>query len=247
MESDATNDRKGVLMAFSAAAAISLALHLLQPWGRFALYPFAMLATWAHEMGHGLTAELMGGEFLHLHLFQNLGGVAYHAGVPSLLRPVVAMGGLLGPALLGGAVIALSARSTGWARAVMVALAVAVAASWILWVRNLFGFFAVGGMTALLGAIALKGKPWLQEGVVQLCGIQLCLGGLGDFDYMFSKGFERGGQWHASDTQTMADVWLLPYWVWGGLIAGASVLIMLFAVYAAWLRPLREPVGGAGP
>ena len=82
---------------------------------------------------------------------------------------------------------------------------------------------------------------------MQLCGIQLCMGGLGDFDYMFSKGFQRGGEWHASDTQTMAEVWLLPYWVWGGLIAAASVLIMVCAFYVAWIRPLREPRVGSPP
>ena len=43
-----------------------LAWHL--PYGRQLLYPLTLLATYAHELGHGLTAVLMGFEFEQLYL-----------------------------------------------------------------------------------------------------------------------------------------------------------------------------------
>ena len=144
------NDRKTVFVAFWVAVIISIALNSVQPWGRYALYPFAMLSTWAHEMGHGLTALLTGGSFSHLHLYKNLGGTAYcGAGYP-FLQPLVSMGGLLGPSILGGIIISHSARSTFRSQLILVLLALVMVLSWIIWVRNFFGFFVAGGLSAFL-------------------------------------------------------------------------------------------------
>ncbi|XDE62872.1 M50 family metallopeptidase [Arthrospira platensis BEA 1257B] len=49
-------------------------------WGNYVLYPFSILATWFHEMGHGLTAILLGGNFHKLLLFPNGSGLAYNSG-----------------------------------------------------------------------------------------------------------------------------------------------------------------------
>lgn len=234
-------ERKRLRSYFLGAAALSLVLHLIQPWGRYALYPFALLSTWAHEMGHGLAALLLGGRFDHLELRPDLGGTAYHS-IGGLARPLVAMAGLLGPALAGGAIIALGSRSERTARRALLGLAVVALLSTVVWVRPLvsFGFVAmlvVGGL--LLGA-ALSKKPALELFLVQLVGIQLCLGSLADFDYMFSAGFVREGQPMQSDTATMAEHWLLPYWVWGALVAGLSLLILAGAFWVAWIRPERR-------
>ena len=35
-----------------------LALQGLVPYGGYLLYPFTLLSTWVHEMGHGVTALL---------------------------------------------------------------------------------------------------------------------------------------------------------------------------------------------
>lgn len=38
-------------------------------WGSVLLFPFTLLATWFHEMGHGLAAIMLGGEFDRLVIF----------------------------------------------------------------------------------------------------------------------------------------------------------------------------------
>ena len=43
----------GVLVVFAPAL----------PFGNYLIYPFMILATWFHEMGHGLTALAFGYEF----------------------------------------------------------------------------------------------------------------------------------------------------------------------------------------
>ena len=80
-----TDEQKRLALLFLAAAGASLALYLI-PYGRYVLYPFALLATWAHEMGHGLTALVCGGVFDKLVLYSNLGGTAYSAS-PCLALP----------------------------------------------------------------------------------------------------------------------------------------------------------------
>ncbi len=227
------------LMAFFwIAAAVSVILPRI-PYGRHVLYPFALLGTWAHEMGHGLMAIVAGGTFNRLLIFQNLGGTAYSSGVGSLGRAFVAAGGLLGPAIAGGIIIILGSREST-ARWVLGGLAIILAVSIVLFVRNAFGWFSLGLIAALLAPLAFYGPDIVKIFVAQLIGIQFCLASWGTLDYMFTKDFVRDGQVIDSDTQEIAEVLLLPYWFWGGLIAATSLAIMGSAFYVAWVLPYRS-------
>ncbi|MBX3467884.1 MAG: M50 family metallopeptidase [Planctomycetes bacterium] len=230
--------RARLAATFWGAAALSIVLAVV-PYGRYALYPFALLATWAHEMGHGLAALLVGGAFEHLELYPDLGGVAFSRHAGGLRGPIVSAGGLLGPALLGGLIIVLGSRQAT-ARRVLLVLGLALAGSLALWVRNLFGAVAVGALAAGLLAAARWGGETPRLVVTQFIGIQLCLGSLASFDYMFTRGFERGGKTMASDTQAIAEVLILPYWFWGALIAALSLAILAASFWAAWIKPARK-------
>lgn len=244
---DGEGARGRLAAAFWAAVAISLLANFV-PFGRYLLYPFALLATWAHEMGHGLTAIVMGGSFEKLELYQDLGGVAFHSGrLGRIGSALVSAGGLLGPALAGGAVVVLGSRPR-MAPAVTGALGAALLLS-LLWVRNPFGVAAVLALGLGAAGLALKGGEVPRLVVTQLVGIQLCLGSLSDFDYMFTRSFQRDGATMTSDTQHMAEQLWLPYWVWGALIALLSLTILAAAFYLAWVRGRRQgpPPGKLDP
>lgn len=236
----AKSGRDRLMSAFLLAALVSIALHFIQPWGRYALYPFALLATWAHEMGHGLAAIVLGGSFSRLELYSDLGGVAFHTAGGFFARPLVSMAGLLGPAVAGGGVIVLGARSERVARSVITVLALAVAISVIIWIRGIFGIVAMSLIAVVLGLLAARGGEMVKLFTTQFIGIQFCLGSLSDFDYMFTPGFTRDGHAMVSDTGAIAQSWLLPYWFWGGLVAALSILILVTAFYRAWVRPYRS-------
>jgi hypothetical protein len=223
---------------FWAAAVVSLILPRL-PYGRMALYPFALLGTWVHELGHGLSAIAVGGRFDRLLLYQNLGGTAYSSGVGRLGRAVVAAGGLLGPALAGGLIIILGSREStaSW---VLGGLVVVLAVSLLLFVRNAFGWMALSIIAAGLAGVALYAPVVASVFLTQFIGIQFCLASWGTLDYMFTRDFVRDGQVIESDTQEIADVLLLPYWFWGGLIAATSLAIIGGSFYLAWIAPLLE-------
>ena len=225
-----------LITVFWAAVVISLVLPRL-PYGRSILYPFALLATWAHEMGHGLTAILAGGRFRRLEIHRDLGGMAWSSGVGRLGRALVAAGGLLAPACAGGLIIVLGARQST-APFILIGLAVSVLASIVLFVRNRFGIIALGLISLLLVPLAVRAPETVRVFVAQLVGIQFCVASWGSLDYMFTKNFRhQSGRVIDSDTQTIAAVLLLPYWFWGGLIAAISLAILAGSFYVAWIMP----------
>ena len=115
--------------------------------------------------------------------------------------------------------------------------AAALLVSLLFWVRNPFGMAAVALLAVGFAGVARYGSEGVKLVAAQLTGIQLCLGSLSDFDYMFTREFVRGGQVQYSDTQAIAQQLLLPYWFWGGVIAALSLLILWTAFWMAWLRP----------
>ena len=231
-------EHRRLVLAFWVAAALAVALPQL-PFGRMALYPFALLATWAHEMGHGLSALLVGGRFDRLMLFPDLGGVAFSSRPDNVIAPVmISAGGLLGPAVAGGLTIVFGARRR-LAPRVLAIFGVLLVASLLLWVRNPFGMASILVLALGFVGLARYGSEGVKLVTAQLTGIQLCLGSLADVDYMFTRDFVRGGQVQISDTQAIAEQLLLPYWFWGGMVAALSVAILWTAFWIAWLRPVR--------
>ena len=239
---DPTADQ--LITLFWIAVAASIVVPRL-PFGRRLLYPFALLGTWVHEMGHGLAAVAVGGRFKRLEIYSNLGGQALSTGVRGVRRAVVAAGGLIGPALAGGAVIVFGSRAqtAGWVLAV---LAIAIGLSLIAVVRNLFGWLALGAVAAALAPIALYGPEGVRIFLAQLIGIQFCLAFWGTLDYMFTKNFVRDGRLLDSDTQEIANVLVLPYWFWATVITIASGALLVGAFYLAWVAPAATEIGAIG-
>jgi hypothetical protein len=227
--------RTQMMYLFWIAAAVSVGLNYV-PFGGYVLYPFSILSTWVHEMGHGLTAEMVGGDFSHLEIYANLGGVAYSSRPDNLIAPaLISIGGLLGPAIAGGAVIVLGSRART-ARWVMEGLGVLLILSALIFVRNGFGFAAVLILGVAAIVIGRYANEIVEMAVAQFVGIRFCLESLSDVDYMFTKEFTRGGQVMSSDTQAIAEQLGLTYWIWGALIAALSVLILAASFWLAWGR-----------
>ncbi|MCP4440752.1 MAG: hypothetical protein GY810_17530 [Aureispira sp.] len=88
------------------------------PFGNYILWPFVILTTYIHEMGHGLMAILLGGSFLKLEIYSNAAGVAWHSGVGGgIPRALVAAAGLVGPSIAGGLFILAGRTTKGSSRA----------------------------------------------------------------------------------------------------------------------------------
>lgn len=222
-----TEDSHGLLLL--AVAAIVLVWQV--PYGEQVLYPLTLLATFAHEMGHGLTALLVGGEFDRLSLHADGSGLAEWRGDGGrLARAAVAAGGLLGPTVAGVAMLLL-AGSTRRSRVLLVVFAVVLVACVAIWVRNLFGIVF---LLATAIALALAGRSLGDSAaafLLHLLAALLCLSWFRDLDYMFSSTAVVGGTARPSDSAVIAQALWLPFWVWGALVAALSLALLVLGLW----------------
>jgi hypothetical protein len=225
-----------------AALLLGIAFASIMLWqtrlGGLLLYPFTILATWFHEMGHGIAAMLAGREFERLLIFADGSGVAESLGPADgyrLTDALIAASGPLGPAIAGAALIICS-RSPKATRNALAVLGIALIASTAIWVRSLAGWLVLPALGIAIVILALRGSvPW-QRFVIQLLGVQACISVWRQLDYLFSPGGTVGGQVQRSDTGAIADVLLLPYWFWGGAISAAILALLWWSFRLAFRR-----------
>ncbi len=220
------------------AAMVLLVFREWVPFGRLVSYPFTLFATWVHEMGHGLTGLLVGGSFDKLEIFADASGLAYGAIEPGWPQALRAAGGLLGPPVLGASILAF-ARGPRRARVVLFALAAVMALSVPIWVRSLTGWIAVPAVAALLAAVALRGRPTVQQLAAQLLGVLLALDTIGGLDYLFTGRVTVDGGERPSDVSHIAMGLGGHYAWWGVLIATVSLGLLVLGVRLAWAQDLR--------
>lgn len=230
-EAPSAVDRMG--LTWLIAAAIATIVLWQFPIGNYILYPFTILATWFHEMSHGLMALLLGGQFRKLEIFGDGSGVASYA-MSLSLAPIgpalVAAAGPMGPPIAGSALI-LASRSFKAATLSLKILGGFLLLSTLIWVRSLFGLIAIPLLGLIILAIALKAPPWLQGFAIQFLGVQACVSTYHQLDYLFSY---SAGPLGLSDTAQIQQRLLLPYWFWGGLMAIASLVILVQSLRIAY-------------
>lgn len=217
-------------------AAVLIAIIWQLPFGRQILLPISLLATFAHEMGHGLTALLTGSEFTSLVINADGSGMAVHRGNPSrVASALIAAGGLIGPTVAGVALLVLS-RSAQRARGLLFILSIFILLSVGLWVRNPFGVVFLLGWAGvlMLGARFLPGPG--AAFLLHLIAVTLCLSWFTDLNYMFSDQALVNGSLHLSDSAGMAQALWLPYWFWGAAVALCSLGLLVMGIRMATAR-----------
>ena len=228
-EASASKNRS--LIGLLIAAVVTVVLFNV-PYGNYISYPFNILGTWFHEMGHGLMGILWGGRFSHLDMFPNGSGVAYTATSGIMARAWVAAAGLMSPPIVG-AVLIMAGRTEKGAKIVMAVLGAALLLSVVIWVRSIFGIVAVSLWGAAIMACAFKLPQSYKPFVVQFLGVQAWASAFLSLDYMFS---DNAGSLGVSDTQAIANLLILPYWFWGGLIAAFAIVMLLVSLKIAFKK-----------
>lgn len=213
------------------------------PFGNYLVYPFLILTTWFHEMGHGLAALAAGQDFRQLQIFANGSGVAQSAvaaDAGAWVRIAIAAGGPLGPSIVGALLILASARERLWRPALWL-MAAGIAVSAMLYVRSATGLVVLPLVAALLGLVAWRGKPGLARFTLQFIGLLGAMSSLRDFDYLFTREAVVGGERMLSDTGQIAAITGLPHWLWAGVILALSAALVGISLKVALAerRPKR--------
>jgi len=198
------------------------------PYGHQLLYPLTLLATYAHEMGHGITALLTGSEFDQLVLHADGSGMAVWRGNPGrITTALIAAGGLVGPTFAGIGLLLLS-RKPRYARTVLATLSALLLVSVVLWSRNAFGAVFLLAVAATLGMAARLLSQDVASFLLHFIAATLCLSWFNHLGYLFSAQAVVNGVAMPSDSAVIAQALWLPYWFWGGVVALFSLAV------AAW-------------
>ena len=226
-------DRQEITLLVVIALVTILLWH--SPYGAYLLYPFTILSTWFHEMGHGLAAMLLGHRFERLVIFPDGSGYALHSvsGAPSRLGiAAIAAAGLLGPTV-AGCLLILSSRTLRGTRMALSGLGIVLLLSTFIWVRSLVGWLVLPLIAAACLFLAARGRSATQRFAVQFLGVQGCISIYRDFGYLFSAGGMLGGVPQLSDSAQIAQALILPYWFWGGVISALIVWMIWWSLKRA--------------
>lgn len=244
MQSLVTPGSQGEAIGRLVLAGLLVVMLPALPFGSYVIYPFAILTTWFHEMGHGLTALLLGQRFEQLMIFANGSGVAQNLMAPDASRftfAAIAAGGPLAPSMVGALLIVASAHPRLWRPALWL-MAAAIVASVLIWVRSAVGYWTLPLVAAILALIAWRAGPALTRFALQFLGVLGAMSALRDWGYLFSEQAVIDGQAMLSDTGQIAATLGLPYWFWAGVILLLSAAMVGAALkYALAEHRLRPP------
>lgn len=216
-------------LALLLATGLTLLLYMI-PYGRWALYPLLLISTVVHELGHGLVALAVGGQFHSLQIWWDASGVAQYSGPFSRLdQAAIAAGGLLGPAAVAGLLFICGPHLRA-CRIVLGVSAGILALACLLWVSNLFGWLFVATLAALLLFTALKAPDGWAQFITVFLAVQLALSVFARGDYLFTGTAVTAAGTMPSDVGQIAQALGLPYLFWGALIALCSLALLAFGL-----------------
>lgn len=220
-------ERLVVLLALSIVG--TAVLYMVQALRPIA-YPLLLLSTYAHEMGHGVGAVLMGGRFDSLLLHADGSGVAVMA-LPAtrMSAAVSSAGGLLGPPIAAAVLLILGTRRR-WAQPTLWAMALCsvVVSLWVI--RTSFGLFFVLSFAGLCVLLARWARPVGQQFWIIFIATQLGMSVFSRGDYLFTPHAETAHGLMPSDVAQISSALFGPYWLWGGLIALFSGALLWWAL-----------------
>jgi hypothetical protein len=226
------------------AAALVYVIGQWVPFGDYALYPLTLFTTWVHEMGHGLSALIAGGEFDSLAIYRDASGLAHAYASRGWPEAFVCIGGLLAPPFLGSVLIA-TVHGPRRARIVLGLIAAALVLSLVVWVRSTAGLVAMPIVAILLGWAAgpgFKDAPERRVIVAQVLAVVLALDTLTRMvHYVFTTSVDFDGKPTPSDIQIIEDNLGGSYVLWGLAICVIAVAMLGAAAWWAWGRSEKVP------
>ena len=179
------------------------------PFGGVLLYPFKLLATWLHELSHGLAMIVTGAGFDHVLIYRDTSGLAYGQSEPGgVSRAVIAAAGYMGTPLWGALLLVVTpnARLARWALLLFAALLIGTALTVIDMPNgDPFGPWAVGAIGAACAAAALVVPARWRLAIAHFIAAQSCVNSILDIRVLLRPSQVVGGQVAgASDAHNMA-------------------------------------------
>ena len=228
------------------------------PIGGVLFYPFKLLATWLHELSHGLAMMLTGIGFDRVLIYRDTSGLAYgqdEAG--GFARAVIAAAGYMGTPLWGAVLLVVTpnARWARWAMLVLAALLIGTALTVIAAPGDdAFGPWAVGAIGAACAVAAVAVPARWRLAIAHFIAGQSCVNAILDIRVLLRPSQVVGGRIAgASDAHNMAEAtfgtaatWAV--WTWAIIWLLWSLAVLYVALRVSGSRALAQvaPFGRDG-
>ena len=226
------------------------------PFGGVLLYPFKLLATWLHELSHGLAMILTGAGFDHVLIYRDTSGLAYgSAAAGGVSRAAIAAAGYMGTPLWGAVLLVVTpnARLARWALLLLAGLLIGTALTVINRADgDAFGPWAVGAIGAACAAAALLVPARWRLEIAHFIAAQSCVNSILDIRVLLRPSQVVGGQVAgASDAHNMAAAtfgttatWAV--WTWAIVWLLWSLGVLYVALRLGGSRALARVMPFAG-
>jgi hypothetical protein len=220
------------------------------PFGGVILYPFKLLATWLHELSHGLAMILAGAGFDRVLIYRDTSGLAYGSTTTGGLgRAVIAAAGYMGTPLCGAVLLVVTpnARLARWALLLLAALLIGTALAVIdMAGGDPFGPWAVGTIGAACAVAALLPPARWRLAIAHFIAAQSCVNSILDIRVLLRPSQVVGGQiTGASDAHNMAAAtfgttatWAV--WAWAVVWLLWSLGVLYIALRIGGSRALAQ-------
>lgn len=192
-----------------------------------------LFSTLFHELGHGLTAILVGGHFDKVTIAWDASGETLSRFPSSAWRAaLIAAGGLLGPSIAAAGLFWAARGSDRRLKTTTIGLGLALCLVGLLAARSFWALlFTLGLGPALLLAAKRCHRKTLEAAIVFIA-VQLGISVFTRVDYLFTQ---SAGEGRLSDVQQIAQQLWLPYWFWG-ILCGTLSLVVLYWGFRCYTR-----------
>ncbi len=227
------------------------------PFGGVLSYPFKLVATWLHEMSHGLVMICTGAELDHVVIYKDTSGLSYAVfAISSVGTAAIAAAGYMGTPLWG-AVLLVATPNGESARRALLATAVLMLATVIFAIvptpeEGRFGQLAITGIALALVACALVLPARARVFVAHFIAVQACINALLDIRVLLRPVQAVGGNLTATSDATQMAVntfghrapWGVWFWAIAWLAWSLGVLFVALRISSKLGGKLGEPGDG---
>lgn len=237
------------LRTLAIALLASLVLWNL-PYGGFLLYPFKLLATWLHELSHGLVMLATGAGFRNVIIYRDTSGQSLQVWrISDVGTAAIAAAGYMGTPLWGALLFAVTPTPRA-ARIALGALAVLMAISALTVIvpapdGDRFDLYVVAALAIALAVAALALPPRWRVLCVHFIAAQACVNALLDIRVLLRPYQTVGGVPGHSDAEVMAmatfgtvDSWAI--WTWALVWLAWSLGVLFLALRLSARRSSRS-------
>ncbi len=191
----------------------------------FISIPFKWLESYFHEISHGLTALLTGGDIVQIQLFPNGAGLCTTRGGSAFFISLMGYGGAI---LWGCLFFSLASVHRKAAQAFSVLLVALLAGSILFWVRDLLTLFIVLVLLSLvLAQLKYSSQKYLQT-LLKMTGLLVLANSLMSPLYLLDGQARGDGAALANITYIPEIIWVL-LWFIAGLFATYRLSKVSFA------------------